>query len=299
VNIATVNLNLLVALDALLIERHVTRAAKRIGITQSAMSNALSRLRELFDDPLFVRHARGITPTARAIALERPLRDGLARLQSTLEPDTFDPRTAERTFVVAVSDYVELVLLGPLLHRLAREAPGVRIELRAWGRHEVPDLLARGEADLAIGYFDSVPESHAHLRIFEERFVCLVRRAHPRVKSRLTLKTWVAIPHIVVSERSGATSIDRALAKRGLTRTVGARVSHFLMVPSLVAATDLIAAVDSRVAAQFAKPLGLRVLPMPLHLPASRVAMVWHDRLEADRGHGWLRATIAEVARRV
>lgn len=298
-NLSSVNLNLLVALEALLVERHVTRAARRVGVTQSAMSNALKQLRELFDDPLFVRHARGITPTARALAIEPGVREGLARLRSTLEEPSFAPKTAERTFVIATSDYVELVLLAPLLRRLGKIAPRVRLELRSWGRHEVPDALARGEADLAIGYFDAIPASHEHARIFEEHFVCLVRRDHPVIRAKLSLETWISVPHIVVSERGGPTSIDRALAKKGKQRTVGARVSHFLLVPALVSATDLVAAVDSRVAATFARPLGLRVLPLPISLPNSRVGMVWHERAKTDPGHAWLRETIAAVAKAV
>ena len=293
------NVNLLVAFDALLTERHVTRAAKRVGVTQSAMSNALKQLRALFDDPLFVRHARGITPTTRALAAERPLRDGLAKLAEVLAAPRFNPRTAARTFVVGASDYVELVLLAPLLSALARSAPGVRVELRSWGRHEVPEALTRGELDLALGYFDAIPAGHAGEHIFEEHFVCLVRRTHPRVKTKLSLKSWIAIPHVVVSERGDPTSIDRALGKRGLKRTVGARVSHFLMVPALVAATDLVAAVDSRVAAKFAKPLGLRVLPLPIPMPNSRIGMVWHERMGSDPGHAWFRRTIAAVAKSV
>ena len=128
-NLATVNLNLLVALDALLAERHVTRAAARVGVTQSAMSNALRQLRALFDDPLFVRGPRGVTPTPRALSLAEPVRRGLATLSEAFAEPRFDPASAERTVVLAASDYVELVLLPPLLARIAREAPGVRLEV--------------------------------------------------------------------------------------------------------------------------------------------------------------------------
>ncbi|WP_437513670.1 LysR family transcriptional regulator [Sorangium sp. So ce1099] len=299
-NLATVNLNLLVALDALLAERHVTRAAARVGVTQSAMSNALRQLRALFDDPLFVRGPRGVTPTPRALALAEPVRRGLATLSEAFAEPRFDPASAERTVVLAASDYVELVLLPPLLARIAREAPGVRLEVRPWGLHEVPDALARGELDLVLGYFDRLPPRHRRERLFEERFVCLARRGHPRIRARLTLKAWAETPHVVVSERDdGPTSVDRALAARGLRRTIGVRVSHFLLVPSLVAKTDLVAALSRRVAEPFAAPFGLRIFPPPIELPAGRVGMVWHERLDADPGHAWLRGVISDVAAHV
>jgi DNA-binding transcriptional LysR family regulator len=296
VNITAVNLNLLVALDALLVERHVTRAARRVGITQSAMSNALKQLRALYDDPLFVRRSRGMTPTPRALALQPTLREGLARLEKTFSPRAFDP-TDKRTFVLAASDYVELVLLPPLLKAIAET--GVRLEVRPWGRHEVPERLAGGEIDLAIGYFGNAPPGHHLQPLFEERFVGLIRQRHRAARARLSLNKWLELEHVVVSESSDRTSIDRALAAQGLSRTVGLRVSHFLLVPPLIASTDLVAAISERVAARFAKPLGLRVFPVPLMLPRSRVSMAFHDRFANDPGHVWLRRTIADVARRV
>jgi DNA-binding transcriptional LysR family regulator len=153
VNLSSVNLNLLAALDALLSEGSVTRAARRLGVTQSAMSNSLHRLRDLFGDPLFQRAGRGVVPTARALAIKQRLHDGLALLGSTLATEGFDPSRSERTFVLAMSDYVEFVLVPPLLRRLAAEAPGVRVAVVPWGLHEVPAALAAGEVDLVLGYY--------------------------------------------------------------------------------------------------------------------------------------------------
>lgn len=190
-NIGAVNLNLFVTFDALLAERNVTRAARRLGLTQSAVSNALRQLRVLFEDPLFLRRASGVEPTPRALALAEPVRRGLESLGAALAPPVFDARTAERSFVLAASDYVELVLLPPLLRRLAREAPGVRLEVVPWGLHEVPPSLARGEADLMMGYYGRVPSGHREAPLFGEVYVGLARRGHaalsgtrgaPRVK---------------------------------------------------------------------------------------------------------------------
>lgn len=300
VNITGVNLNLFLVLDALLAERNVTRAAKRLGVTQSAVSNALRQLRAVFDDPLFLRRAAGVEPTPRALALAPAVRRGLAALGETLAAPEFDPARAERRFVVATSDYVELVLLPALLSRLAKEAPRVRIEVVPWGLHEVPDLLARGDADLMIGYYGRVPAGHRDARLFSEVFTCIVRKGHPTIRGRPTAKVWASVPHVVVSQRPGSTSsVDRALAARGLSRTVGARVSHFSIVPYVVARTDFVAALSRRVAEPAARTLGLRTFAPPVVLGTSYVGQVWHDRLDADPGHRWLRGVIAEVAGRI
>ncbi len=297
VNIAAVNLNLLVAFEALLAERNVTRAARRLGVTQSAVSNALRQLRVLFDDPLFLRRSTGVEPTPRALALAEPVRRGLAALGEALAPPRFEPETASRTFVVATSDYVELVLLPSLLARLAKEAPGIRLEIVPWGLHEVPPALSRGEADLMLGYYSRLPPSHRDTRLFSEQFTCIARRGHPRIRGKVSAKAWTSVPHVVVSQRPGSPSgVDRALAARGLSRTIGVRVSHFSIVPQIVARTDFVAALSRRIAEPAAKALRLFTFAPPVPLPTSHVGQVWHDRLDADPGHRWLRTVIAEVA---
>jgi DNA-binding transcriptional LysR family regulator len=298
VNISGVNLNLFVTFDALLAERNVTRAARRLGLTQSAVSNALRQLRELTGDPLFLRRSAGMEPTPRALALGEPVRRGLAAFGAALAPSVFEPSTADRTFVLAASDYVELVLLPPLLRRLRGEAPNVRIEVVPWGLHEVPSGLSRGEVDLMIGYYGRVPPGHREARLFTETFLGIVRRRHPTVGRKPSVRAWTSVPHVLVSQRPGSTtSVDRALAARGLSRQVGARVSHFLIVPSIVAETDFVALLSRRVAEPQAKALGLVTFEPPLALPKSTVGQVWHDRLDADPGHAWLRRVIEEVGR--
>jgi DNA-binding transcriptional LysR family regulator len=296
-NISSVNLNLLVAFQALLEERSVTRAARRSGVSQPAMSNSLAQLRALFGDRLFTRTAHGLEPTPRALALAAPLRDGLAKLGELLDARPFDPRTATRRFVIAASDYVEFVLLPPLLERLRGAAPNLRLEIRPWGLHEIPEGLARGEIDLLIGYYDRVPPNHAEQLLFEDEYVCVVRRRHPRVQKKLTLKSYLELDHVLVSQKSDSPgSVDRALAARGKQRRVAVRVSHFLLVPTLIARTDFVAALDRRAAEPFAKPLGLRLLEPPLPLPRGRVGQVWHTRVESDAGHRFLRDAIARVS---
>ena len=298
-NLAGLNLNLLVVLDALLTEKHVSRAAARVGLSQPAVSNALAQLRRLLGDPLLVRSGRAMVATDRAQALAVSLRAGLSALEGALTPPRFDPATAERTFVIAATDFVEFVLLPKLLARLARTAPGVRLQLRAYPHHRVSELLETGEADLQIGIYADVPPAHHSQALFQDRFVCIVRRDHPRVGKRLGLKTYASLQHILVSESTGPGVVDIALAKVGLKRSVGLRISHFLMVPAIVAETDFVAAISHRVADAFASHLPLRVLPPPLSLPRGSVGQAWHERTQHSPAHQFLRQVITEVARDV
>ncbi|HET7543428.1 MAG TPA: LysR family transcriptional regulator [Polyangiaceae bacterium] len=300
VDIRAVNLNLLSAFDALLEERNVTRAARKMGVTQSAMSSSLAQLRVLFEEPLFRRTPRGIEPTPRALELGEPIRRGLLLFDRALTPQSFDPGTDSRVFVLGTSDYVEFVLLPPLLKRLAREAPGVRVEVRPWGLQQVPKALQAGELDLMIGFYDELPAHHAETLLFDENYVCIARKGHPGLGRKPTLKSWLAQKHVLVSQQgSSPGSVDRALAARNLKRTIGARVSHFLLVPTLVARTDLVAAVNARVATAFADSLGLRVFAPPLPLPKGRIGQVWHEQLEHDPAQRWFRRVIAEECRQL
>jgi DNA-binding transcriptional LysR family regulator len=295
-NISSVNLNVLVALDALLDERSVTRAARRVGVTQPAMSNTLAHLRTLLGDPLFRRTSHGLEPTPRALSLADPVRRGLRLLEGALSAPSFEPRTAERTFVIAASDYVEFVLVPPLIRRLTEIAPRVRVEVRPWGLHEVPPGLARAEADLMIGFYDRVPPHHRHELLFEEEYVCIVRKGHPTAPKKLTLEAYLELGHVLVSQQGDSPgSVDRALASRGRRRRIAARVSHFLMVPTLVARTDLVAALSRRVVEELAGPLGLRVLAPPLPLPRGRIGQVWHEQMENDPGERWFRSIVRGV----
>jgi DNA-binding transcriptional LysR family regulator len=274
-----------------------------MGLTQSAMSNALAQLRTVTGDPLFVRAPGGVAPTERARALAGPVRQALALLDTALAPPAaFDPKTAVRTFAIATSDYVEFVLLGPLLKALERRAPGIRIELRAWSKHEVPEELRHGGLDLMIGFYGAIPAGCREERLFDEDYVCIVRKGHPRLRpnGRLTPKDYAAMSHILVSERgAGPGSVDKALAKLGLARTVGVRLTHFLMVPPLVASTDMVAALSRRVGEPFAKMLPLRVFPPPIPLPRATIGQVWHSSTDADPAQAWLRGVVRDVCARI
>ncbi len=297
-NMSAMNLNQLLVLDALLTERHVSRAGLRLGLSQPAVSNALAQLRARLGDPLLVRTAGGMVPTARAQALMGPLRTALGMLEDAVGGGRgFDPGNAENTFVLATTDFVEFALLPRLLARLAREAPRVQLQIRSWPYHRTPPALESGEADLWIGFYADVPANHREQKLFHDQFVCIVRRNHPDVGKRLTLKTYVRLQHILVTAEPGSAGVaDAALAALGLSRHVALRLSPFLMVPPVGATTDYVAAVSRRVAETFARLYPLRLLPPPLTLPRGTVGQVWHERTHASPAHAWLRQVIGELS---
>ncbi|HXJ21494.1 MAG TPA: LysR family transcriptional regulator [Polyangia bacterium] len=298
-NIAAVNLNLLPVLDALLAERSVSRAGARLGLSQPAVSNALAQLRGLLGDPLLVRRSGGMAPTERALALVQPVRSALLAVEQTLAPPAaFDPSTARRDFVIMTNDFVAVAMLPRLLARLQREAPGVRLHVRAFQEHVVPSDLDRGDADLSLGFALSLPAGHQAVDLFRDRFVFVARQGHPAVPGRITLATYTRLAHIVVSHEPNARGVvDDALAERGLTRQVALRLSHFLLVPPVVAATDYVAALSEIVARPAARTLRLQILKMPLQVPSGMVRLIWSDRTTASPAHAWLRGVVAEIGR--
>lgn len=296
-HVSSVDLNLLVALDALLTERNVTRAAARVGLTQPAMSHALARLRRLFDDPLFVRTRGGILPTSRAEQLQEPIRRALREIEGALHGGpTFDPKTAQATFTIATSDYGAFVLVPDLAAAIAREAPGIDLRVLA-----IPEPLGSeledGSIDLVIGLTTGVPESLRRQKLFDERFVCVMREGHPAAEKPLTLTRFLALRHALVAPRGRAGGIvDDLLAARGLSRRVALTVPHFLVAPRVIARTDLVLTLAGRVADAFAEHEGLVVVPPPLALSGFSFHALWHVRRTRDPGHAWLRAKVLDAA---
>ncbi|CAO4148466.1 PCP degradation transcriptional activation protein [Methylorubrum aminovorans] len=298
-DIASFDLNLLKAFDALYAERHVTRAGLRIGLSQSAMSGTLTRLREVLGDELFVRTPSGMRPTARADDLAGPVADALRLVRGALQADGFEPATAERAFTVAMSDYAAFVLLPPLLARLGVEAPGIDLRVRGmFGRGEAVELLDSGEANLAVG----VPvEASARILtrpLLREGFACVARRGHPAFADGVDLEAFVAVPHLLVSpEGDGAGLVDRKLAELGLKRRVVLGLPQFLVAPFIVAESDLVATLAARVARRCADVgVGIAVHEPPVVLPDWPLALMWHRRADAHAATAWLRDVIAEVA---
>jgi len=298
-SLAGVDLNLVVALDVLLAERHVTRAAERLGITQSAASHTLARLRELLGDPLLVRGPGGaMVPSALALRLAPQLRKVLEDLAGVLRGESFEPSTARRTFRIGASDYVELVVLPKLSARLARLAPGIDL----W----VHTFDGWGDAELATGKLDCVlapprraarPSGMFEKLILDESFACVIRAGHPLAGSRLTLARYCELPHLMVAPQGTPGSlVDDALAAIGRSRRVALAVPHFLIVPYVIAATDMVATLASRIAALFATTLELVVVPPPVAIPKFAIAVAWHERNHRDPAQRWLRDQIAAAA---
>jgi len=288
-----VDLNLLVTLDALLTEHHVTRAAERLHLSQPTVSLQLARLRAVFDDPLLLPGPRGMRPTARADELREPLRQALESLALAVAPSrTFDPARARRTWRVAASDYSESTIVLPAMAGLRSAAPGTRLAVLPL----IPPVLARhaeqGEIDLAFHIAEEAPPSLYRQSLFVERYVLASRVGHPRLKRRPTLAQFCKLDHVIVSPVGGGFRgvMDAALEERGVARNVVLSVPHFLFVASVLASTDLVAMVPSRLVRGNDT---LQVVEPPVDVPGFEMSMLWHERVHRDPAHQWLRGCMA------
>lgn len=292
-----IDLNLLVVLRALLRERHVTRAAARIGLSQSATSHALARLRELYADPLLVRSGRTLALTPRATRLLPALERGLSDLETAVaEEPGFEPSTARRTFTLGMADYLQALTMGPLLRQLAARAPGIDLSVVVFP--DLPGLLASGAIDLALSVTGEETRALSSQPLFDEGFVCLVRRDHPRIKRAPSLEKYLAERHVVVAPGGKPGSlVDTALAQRGLERRIALRVTNFLIAPVVVCETDFMSTMPARLARQLAKTYPLRVMPPPFELPHFEYGLFWHPRLDHDPAQRWLRSFVAAASK--
>lgn len=305
VHVGDLDLNLLIALRALISERHVTRAAARVKLTQPAMSHTLARLRSALGDPILVRTRSGMMLTARAQELAEPLERIMTDVGRLLAPSrAFDPALATRGFRVATTDYVELVLMPSVLERAWTEAPNVNVQLRALVGNG-PDDLDEDRIDVVLAPIALTGGQRGSLlaqRIMTERFVCVVREDHPRVGKRLTLDRFLELPHALITPRGAAGGIvDTALAKLGKRRRIAAEVPHFLVAPFLIEKTDLVLTVPERVAKALAPAAKIRLLAPPpeLDIPGFDISLFWHQRYRADPAHEWFRRVITGVAKKI
>jgi DNA-binding transcriptional LysR family regulator len=293
-NLSGVDLNLLVVLDALLSTRSVTATARKVGLSQPAVSHALGRLRALFGDPLLVRAGSRLVPTARAEALRTPLAGALDMVRRTLAgPVAFDPERSERTFTVWMPDLGGFVVVPALAGHLAANAPHVDVVVRAGPIEDVERLLVEGGLDLAIGVFDGErPQLHWE-KLYDETFVCVMRKSHPALRRPWTLDAFCALPHLLVAPRGTPGSIvDTRLGELGKRRRVALTVPHFLVAPHVVAASDLVWTAPERMARAYASLLGLSLRPAPVPVRGFTTVMVWHTRHVGDEGHAWLREVV-------
>jgi len=293
------NLNLLLALDGLLRHRSVTAAAKRVRVTPSAMSHSLAELRDHLGDPLLVRSGRGMVLTPRAEALVGPLHALLKDAERLLRGGAeFDPATTSRRFVIAAADFLATLLLPPLLDAIAREAPGISLEIVPSVRRGNAWLLETGEVDIALGAIVDEAPSIRRMDLHTDSFACAARKGHPSISGPLDLDTYVKIPHLLITlgDDSGPTWIDQALAKRKKKRHIGARVRYFMSAPLIVARSDLLMTGPGTLIRYFAELVPLQVFEPPIELPTYPEEAYWHERFDADPAHTWLRSLLQKTA---
>lgn len=307
-NIAKVDLNLLVYLDVLLREGSVTRAANQLSITQPAMSNGLKRLRDLFNDPLLVRTSDGMTPTKRALEIQPVVRDVLAKLEATIQPEMeFFPETSTRTFRIMASDYAEATLLLEVLRRLSDEAPNITLDVITPSDVTFHDV-EHGKVDMAINRFEELPLSFHQKVLWYDTFSCVVRKGHP-VESDFSLDNYLKSQHIWVSKTGFGVGVgidpkevqklgwvDAELNKLGKKRSIRVFTRHYHVALQLAKAQDLVATLPSKAADLYLNDPDVSILSPPFDIPPIALKMAWSALLHHDAGHIWLRRLIADVA---
>jgi DNA-binding transcriptional LysR family regulator len=289
--ISGIDANLLIALEALLRERNVTRAAARLGVGQPALSHSLARLREHFKDPLLVPKGRELILSEKAARLLEPVSAAAAALASVFEErPNLDLRSA-RPFIVASADLFSLRFVPEIVRTLGREAPGVALEVRSLAARSTELCLSDG-VELAFGVFEEVPSTINQQHLFHDPFVCVVRVDHPEVGTTLSLKAYAKLPHLEVAPAPNArpgVRIDRILAAKGARRKVTTRVAYFLLAARILESSDQVLTMTQAFAEELIKVARLRILKCPLPIPPLSFSQIWSRRHDADPTHRWLR----------
>lgn len=286
----TLDLNLLVALDALLEEGSVTAAARRVGVTQPAMSHKLRRLREELGDPLFVSGQGGLVPTQRALEMAGPLRRALQDLARTVVGDKpFDPKTAKGRFVIATADLFEFTIVPYVLEFFGAEAPGAELVVEPQ-RDDMFARMERGEVHFAVGPRFPERAGLRRVKLIEETFAVIARAQHPLMRGRLTLAKYLRARHLLIAPRGRPGGIvDGVLSGMGKSRHVALQLGHFAPAPFIVARSDLLLTAPKALADEASKYVALVCKPVPLELPIVPYFMAWHERFDRDPAHRWFR----------
>ncbi|MCD0495326.1 LysR family transcriptional regulator [Achromobacter sp. MY14] len=295
-NLKDVDLNLLVVFNELHKHGRVSAAAHSLGISQPGVSNALSRLRKLLGDELFLRTSRGMVPTPYAEALAQPIADALGALHGTLNARAvFDPARSERAFVIGVNDVGETYFLPRLMRALDSAAPGVTIRTVRTTSIDVRDEMERGRIDLAMGFLPSLQSGFFQRKLFSQPYVCIFRRDHPLARSGVTAKQFRAAEHVaIVSEGTGHGVVDEVIARAGIRRRLRLTVPHFMAVGPVLQATDMIAVVPRRFADCACTPFGLATAPCPVKIPESVINVFWHAGNHREPANQWLRQVVVD-----
>jgi len=296
-NLKDVDLNLLVVFNELHKHGRVSAAAESLGISQPGVSNALSRLRKLLGDELFLRTSRGMVPTPYAESLAQPIADALSALQGTLNARVaFDPARSERSFVIGVNDVGETYFLPRLMRALDQVAPGVTIRTVRTTSIDVRDEMERGRMDLAMGFLPGLKGGFFQRRLFRQPYVCIFRQDHPLARSGVSVRQFRAAEHVaIVSEGTGHGVVDEVIARAGIRRRLRLTVPHFMAVGPVLQATDMIAVVPQRFADCACGPFGLAAAPCPVKIPESVINVFWHARNHREAANQWLRQVVVDV----
>jgi len=292
------NLNLLITLDALLTERHVSRAAGKVFITQPAMSNSLTQLRELFKDKLLIRSGNSMELTPLAIDIAPKIKNILQEIEDTItHSKLFDPKTAKRVFRIGMSDYGEFVLLPHLAEKLATLAPNISLRIIHLNMLNDPSIFIAGKMDIGIGIAALQSPAINSEKLFTEDAICAARTDHPAIKN-LTPKKYLAAKHLAIAyeDEPSSAMTDSTLKSIGAVRDIALAVPHLLAAMHTLAKTPLVATVPKRVALTLQRQLKLAIHKPPFAIPAVTISQAWHKRFDDDAGHKWLRELIKEIA---
>lgn len=302
INLSTIDLNLLVAFEALFEERSVTLAAQRVHLGQPAMSAALGRLRTVFDDELFIRVGKEMQPTSKTLEIATGILAALNQIRQTLEvSQVFDSKTSSRRFAIGSSDYTSYVMLPSLLEVCGQNAPQLNFRLIGYEKDSVGELLEQGAIDVALGVFPSPPQQTSHIALFQEHFVGIARQGHAAIaRGSMSLETFASQSHALVTLRRDTTGeIDKLLAQRHLQRRVAITTPHMLALPSILATTNLVATVPYRVAVQLAQLHHLDLFELPIEPETWMVSMLWSKLADKDVANSWLRQTLNTIGKTI
>jgi DNA-binding transcriptional LysR family regulator len=300
-DLRNVDLNLLLVFDVLYRTRSTTRAAQSLHLTQPSVSNALKRLRSLFDDILFVKTADGMQPTPRADGIAALVDEGFASLRLALQAGrTFDPVTATRTFHLYVSDLGQAIFIPPLVEHLRQVAPGIRIVTADPPLDTAQQMMKLGQIDLAIGMFAGLHADFHEQRLFHETYAALVRNDHPTIGATLSTEEFFAADHVIYTPTAGShahfeAELNALSPHNGNARHVSLQLAHSFGLDRIVSSSDLVACIPSRLARVLASRHDVRAVALPFDIAPADIAQFWHERFQRDEGHQWLRALVYEL----
>ena len=293
-----IDLNLLRVFDAMIQYGNVSVAARHVGLSQSAMSSALGRLRYHFSDDLFVKTRGGMLPTSRAQHLAGPIGEALALVRKAMmHDDEFDPAIVDRTFRIYMTDVGEMVFLPLLIERLRASGPFLSLRTMQPPADQVASALEGGSIDVALGYLPRLKSPVQQAKLWDDHYVCMTRHDHPLgSRSAITMKEFASAQHILIDSLGGGhEAIEHALKTRGIQRNVALHVPHFVSISTIVATSDLLVTIPSRMAAVLSRLVKVKIHTLPFSIPSMEVSLFWHQRFENSLENRWLRSIVMDL----